>query len=501
MIIENAVEETSQLRQTIRDLVALASVPAVWMDREPRQIAESFADSLMSALRLDGVCLRLNCADDKSIQVSRASACPAFAEWVKNQENQSWAAARDPKERRIEIPCGNRILCVLVSPIGIHAEAGIIATAVFRPAYPTATEALLLSVTANQALISFRTCTLLTEGERNEQVMLALGEEIDRASMFEEIVGSSPAMQQVLSRVKKVASTDTTVLILGETGTGKELIARAIHRGSQRSGHTIVSVNCAATPPSLIASELFGHEKGAFTGALQRRLGRFELAKGGTILLDEIGELPLETQTALLRVLQERQFERVGGTEILLADVRVIASTNRDLQAAVAAGTFRMDLFYRLNVFPIQVPPLRQRREDIPILVEYFVQRYANKLGKKITDVDDHTLELFQTYYWPGNIRELQNVIERSVVLSEGPVFRVDHSWLLSRSAQAELPAESLSTMLQNQEREVIEQALAKSKGRIAGPSGAAAILGIPPSTLDSRIKSLKIAKNRFKVQ
>jgi transcriptional regulator with GAF, ATPase, and Fis domain len=354
-------------------------------------------------------------------------------------------------------------------------------------------------VAANQALISSRTSGLLSEGSRNEQVMVALEEQIDRASMFEEIVGSSPAIKHVLSRVTRVAPTDTTVLILGETGTGKELIARALHRRSQRSGHAIVSVNCSATPPSLIASELFGHEKGAFTGALERRLGRFELARGGTIFLDEIGELPSETQIALLRVLQEREFHRVGGTRVLLADVRVIASTNRDLEAAVAGGTFRMDLFYRLNVFPIEVPPLCERSEDIPKLVEYFVQRYARKLGKKITNVSKEALKLFQTYPWPGNIRELQNVIERSVILSEGEVFRVDESWLLSQLPQESLSSKSLSKRLRNQEREMIEEALAKSRGRIAGPSGAAAMLGIHPSTLDSRIKNLRIKKGRFR--
>jgi len=492
-------KENRQLREVIRDLVALANVPAAWMGRDPQQIAESFVDVLVSALRLDGAYLRLNGSDEEFIQVLRAPECPAFAEWLKSQGRQAWAGAGVPKQERIEIPSGNGTINVLVFPIGVQAEAGFIATAVYRPEYPTETEALLLSVAANQALISFRTFALLSEGTRNEQVMVALEEEIDRASMFEEIVGSSPAIQQVLSRVTRAAPTDTTVLILGETGTGKELIARAIHRGSKRSGHAIVSVNCAATPPSLIASELFGHEKGAFTGAFERRLGRFELAKGSTILLDEIGELPLETQIALLRVLQEREFERVGGTHVLSADVRVIASTNGDLEAAVDEGTFRMDLFYRLNVFPIEVPPLRERTEDIPTLVEYFVQRYARKLGKKITNVSERTLKLFRTYHWPGNIRELQNVIERSVILCEGGVFRVDESWPLSRSLQGSLSSNSLSKRLENQEREIIEEVLAKSKGRIAGPSGAAAMLGIPPSTLDSRIKNLTIKKNRFK--
>jgi transcriptional regulator with GAF, ATPase, and Fis domain len=490
---QKAAEEIRQLRQIIRDLVALANVPAAWMGRETQQIAGSFVDLLMSALRLDGAYVQLNGRGGKPIQVPRAPESAAFLEWLKSQERHNWTAADARRQQRIEIPAGDRTLYALVSPIGIHAEAGFIATATYRPEYPTESEALLLSVAANQALISFRAHELLSEGTRNEQVLVALEEQIDRASMFEEIVGSSPALRSVLARVASVAPTDTTVLILGETGAGKELIARAIHRRSKRAEHAIVSVNCSATPPALIASELFGHEKGAFTGAIERRLGRFELARGGTIFLDEIGELPVETQIALLRVLQEREFDPLS------ADVRVIASTNRDLEAAVAAGTFRMDLFYRLNVFPIEVPPLRERSEDIPRLVEYFVQRYARRLGKKITKVGKPTLKLFRNYSWPGNIRELQNVVERSVILCQGEVFSVDESWLISRPPRGNTCAKSLSTRLQNREREIIEEVLAKSKGRIAGPSGAAAALGIPPSTLDSRIKNLKIKKARFK--
>ena len=259
--------------------------------------------------------------------------------------------------------------------------------------------------------------------ERLQHENVALREEIDKASMFEEIVGSSPALRAVLSRVAKVAPTDSTVLITGETGTGKELIARAIHKRSRRSSRAFVSVNCAAIPRDLIASELFGHEKGAFTGATQRHLGRFELAEGGTIFLDEIGELPAETQVALLRVLQEREFERVGGDRTIRCDVRVIAATNRDVQAAIAAGTFRSDLFYRLNVFPIEIPPLRKRKEDIPLLVEYFIDRYARKAGKSIRQVNKKSLELLQSYPWPGNIRELQNIIERSVIVCETREF------------------------------------------------------------------------------
>jgi DNA-binding NtrC family response regulator len=328
---------------------------------------------------------------------------------------------------------------------------------------------------------------------------IALREEVNKASMFEEIVGGSPALQAVLARVAKVAPTDSTVLITGETGTGKELIARAIHKRSQRSSRAFVSVNCSAIPATLIASELFGHEKGSFTGALQRRLGRFELAEGGTIFLDEIGELPAETQIALLRILQEREFERVGGSHPIHADVRVITATNRDLEGAIAEGAFRKDLFYRLNVFPIETPPLRERREDIPTLVEYFIHRFAREAGKKIGTIEKRTLELLQSYSWPGNIRELQNVIERSVIVYEAGPFSVDPSWI-SVEPTASRPASGLIARKSGaEEKEVIETALASTGGRISGPSGAAAQLGVPASTLESKIRSLKINKYRFK--
>jgi transcriptional regulator with GAF, ATPase, and Fis domain len=330
---------------------------------------------------------------------------------------------------------------------------------------------------------------------------LALRDEVDRVSMFEEIVGTSKALEAVLSRVAKVAPTDSTVFITGETGTGKELIARAVHKRSQRSGRAFVSVNCAALAPTLISSELFGHEKGAFTGATQRRLGRFELADGGTIFLDEVGELPSDTQVALLRVLQEREFERVGGAQSIHVDVRVIAATNRALIAAVANGTFRHDLFYRLNVFPIEVPPLRERKDDILTLIEYFVQRYANRAGKNIRSIDKKTLDRLQSYEWPGNIRELQNVIERSVILSSEDIFSVDELWLSKESSKRSPRPQAPRSFddESREEREVIEAALTECRGRVGGPTGAAAKLGIPPSTLDYKIKTLKISKNKFK--
>ena len=337
--------------------------------------------------------------------------------------------------------------------------------------------------------------------EKLQQENVLLREEIDKASMFEEIVGTSTSLKAVLSRIAKVAPTDSTVLIAGETGTGKELVARAIHRRSNRASRAFVSVNCAALPPTLVASELFGHEKGAFTGATERRLGRFEMADRGTIFLDEVGELLPDTQAALLRVLQEREFERVGGVKPIHTDVRVIAATNRDLNAAVANGTFRQDLLYRLNVFPIEMPPLRERKDDILILVEYFVQRYANRAGRNIRSIDQKTLDLLQSYDWPGNIRELQNVIERSIILSSTDVFSVDELWL-SKSVSPQASRVETSPALNvepRSEREIIEAALAEARGRVSGPSGAAAKLRIPPSTLETRIQALKINKHQFK--
>ncbi len=335
--------------------------------------------------------------------------------------------------------------------------------------------------------------------ERVQKENVALREEIDKASMFEEIVGSSPALKEVLTRVSQVAPTDATVLLTGETGTGKELIARAIHKRSQRAAKAFVTVNCAAIPQTLIGSELFGHEKGAFTGALQRRLGRFELAEGGTIFLDEIGELPAEMQSALLRVLQEREFERVGGTQTIRADVRVIAATNRDLHAALIDKTFRSDLFYRLQVFPIAIRPLRERKEDIPLLVEYFVDRYASKMGKKIRSIEPRSLALLESYLWPGNIRELQNVIERAVIVSENEVLGIDESWLPRESARAEAETGRISRITPEEEKTIIEAVLAETRGRVSGSSGAARKLGIPPTTLESRIRTLKINKHRFR--
>ena len=321
---------------------------------------------------------------------------------------------------------------------------------------------------------------------------------VNRRSTSDEIVGSSDALRKVMGQVNRVAPTDATTLILGETGTGKELIARAIHRQSSRSGRAFIRVNCGAIPESLIASELFGHERGAFTGAVQRRPGRFELADGGTIFLDEVGELPPDAQVSLLRVLQEREFERVGGTQPVRVNVRVIAATNRDLKAATFEGTFRSDLFYRLNVFPIHVPSLRERKNDILPLLEHFIDRYARQIGKHIRSVNKRTLDLLHAYSWPGNIRELQNITERAVILSSGDVLSVDESWFSSELAEIKSLTHSIRDK-NSDERQLIEAALLESRGRIAGSTGAAAKLRVPRSTLESRIKTLRIQKSQFK--
>jgi formate hydrogenlyase transcriptional activator len=342
--------------------------------------------------------------------------------------------------------------------------------------------------------------------DRFERENIVLREEIDKTSMFEEIVGASPLLRGLLAHVSKVAPTDSTVLITGETGTGKELIARAIHKRSRRSSRAFVSVNCAAIPPSLIASELFGHEKGAFTGAVQRRQGRFELADGGTIFLDEVGELSSEIQSMLLRVLQEREFDRVGGGRPIPTNVRVIAATNRDLESAIKENTFRSDLFYRLHVFPVVVPPLRERREDIPLLVEYFLHRFAKRAGKRINKISKETLNMVESYDWPGNVRELQNVVERAVIVSESDALDIDERWLLGRRTAAQFAVQPIQRIYrprtqatQEKWKEAIETALMECKGRVSGPFGAASQLGLPSSTMESKIKALKIDKRRFK--
>lgn len=535
----NPASEIRQLQGCIDELISVLALPAMWTGQDPAHLVGTLLDAVVGMLHLDFAFAWLKLEGEAAhLELARVAASPratgcerqigeVLGRWL-GQDPPRWPPV-------VRNPFGEGHVSIVPVHLGLRDDIGVIVAASGRTGFPSDTERLLLGVAANQAAIGLEEARLLSEQKRiardldarvaertqelasaNEELRriieqrrrteervrnenFALRDEIDRSSMFEEIVGSSEGLRRVLREVAKVAPTDSTVLIVGETGTGKELVARAIHKRSTRASRAFIRVNCAAIPPSLVASELFGHEKGAFTGALQRRVGRFEAAEGGTIFLDEIGDLPAETQVALVRVLQEREFERVGSSHPISVDVRVLVATHRDLAAEVEAGSFREDLFYRLNVFPVEIPPLRERREDILLLVQYFINRYANKAGKTIRCIDKDTLERFRSYGWPGNVRELQNVVERAVILTEDDTFVVDESWLRREASQVPKAAASLAGTLASHERDIIENALTTCKGRVSGPSGAAAMLGVPRQTLDSKIRTLHIDKYRFK--
>jgi len=506
-------DEVKRLQRCVDELAGALAPPAAWIGRESPSVATALLDVVLRILDLDFAYARVDDPIDG-----------APMEWVRRRDGPVGPArAREVREalqrlasddastmiRPVSDPWGGGVVSLAAFRLGSQRSVGLFAAGSRRTGFPTEAERLVLQVAANQAALAVLEARQSDDRSRAEErmreVALALREEADRASRFEKIVGASAPLRTVLSYVAKVAPTESTVLVTGETGTGKELIARAIHKGSRRASRGFVSVNCAAIPQSLIASELFGHERGAFTGALQRRIGRFELAEGGTIFLDEVGELPPETQLALLRVLQEREFERVGGARPVRADVRVLAATNRDLRAAMEAGSFREDLYYRLNVFPVAMPSLRERRGDIPLLVQYFVDRYARDAGKRIQRLAPESVELLQSYAWPGNVRELQNVIERAVITSRGgrlnleralPATGVDDEHARpapERTGNAVLTAHELARL----ERENLRRALEATGWQIAGESGAARLLGLAPSTLASRMKALRLRRHR----
>jgi len=537
--VEHTAEEVKGLRLCINDLVSVLALPAMWSGAEPARIVHNLLDALISMLQLDLVYVRLeDTVGDGPIEMFRV----AQARELISPPQVTWEALKnrlgdDPRKwpSRIQNPIGNGEISIILLPLGLRGEIGLVVAGTERADFPSQTEKLLLSVAVNQAAIGLQEARLLREQKRvareldrrvkertkelaaaNEKLQrafreiktlkdqlqkenVALREEINFVSMFEDIVGSSEPLRKVLHQLRKVAPSDSTVLILGETGTGKELIARAVHKQSSRSPRAFIAVNCAAIPQSLIASELFGHEKGAFTGATERRIGRFEAANGGTIFLDEVGDLPAEVQISLLRVLQEREVERVGSNKPIPVDVRVLAATHHDLEKLVSDGKFRQDLLYRLNVVPIEMPSLRERAADIPLLVEYFIARFEKRAGKKFKTIEKNSLKLLQEYEWPGNVRELQNVIERAVILSDSDTFAVDETWLRREESELSQVTRPLNGALLQQERAIIEAALAASHGRVAGPAGAAIKLGIPTRTLDSKIKRLGIDKYRFK--
>jgi formate hydrogenlyase transcriptional activator len=387
---------------------------------------------------------------------------------------------------------------VVSMPLITHDRAlGTLSLASLRDAAFQQGDVDLLVQVAGQVAIAVENALAFQEiGElKNKlaQEKLYLEDEIRSELNFEEIVGESPSLRAVLKQVETVAPTDSAVLIQGETGTGKELIARAIHNLSPRREHTFVKVNCAAIPAGLLESELFGHERGAFTGAIAQRIGRFELAHRGTIFLDEVGDIPLELQPKLLRVLQEQEFERLGSARTIRVDVRLVAATNRDLEEMVAARTFRSDLFYRLRVFPLVMPPLRERQEDIPMLVRYFVQKYARRMNRAVETIPSETLDLLVRYSWPGNIREMENLIERAVIVSPGAVLRVP----LSELKPPMEPAAGNLLTLEAAEREHILKALEATNWVLAGPRGAATMLGMKRTTLQSRMQKLGLARRR----
>jgi transcriptional regulator with GAF, ATPase, and Fis domain len=489
--------ENRQVRRMINEVVALSTLPAEWAGREPNEIAEEMLSILMHYPRVDAAHVRLRQNHAQDVARTRAEGWPQFEEWLKTFDSPPSGSKAISEQRRIELSGNGVTLYVLQIPIGLEPHAGWIALGSVQADFPDEVELMLLTIAANQGLISFQNARLLYERDRVTTELEVLKEKVDSTGISDDLLGSSPSIRSVISQIGKVAPTDSTVLITGETGTGKELAARAIHKRSRRAQQPFVSVNCAALPATLIASELFGHERGAFTGAELRRLGRFELANCGTLFLDEIGELSLEIQATLLRVLQERVIERLGGAKQIRIDVRLIAATNRDLKRAVDQGTFRSDLYYRLHVFPIEMPPLRDRKEDIPLLTRHFITRCAATLGKKITRIDPATIERFQAYPWPGNIRELQNVVERSLILCEGDTFTADGMW--SAISQTGTHKGSLFENVAAYEREMIENALRQSAGKVSGSVGAARRLGIPSTTLESRIKALNINKNRFR--
>jgi transcriptional regulator with GAF, ATPase, and Fis domain len=484
--------DSARLRHVFSEVVSLSALPAAWSGYRLTQIVDDVAEVLLRVLELDLVYVCLF-HDEMPIARARAkeeaidtSGFVATAEQLLVSGSSAAATIPDPSD-------ATRSLRAVVSVGGSASELAIVAASADRQ-FPTETDLLLMAVTLNQA-------NTVVSRKRVEELVeenVHLRNEIDERLFMGSVIGVSRSMRSVLCNVDKVAPTDATVLITGETGTGKELIAREIHRRSLRAAGPMIAVHSAALPAGLIASELFGHERGAFTGALQRRIGRFELANRGTIFLDEVGELPPEMQVALLRVLQERTFERVGGSQTLHTDARVIAATNRDLLKMAGEGTFRHDLFYRLSVFPIHIPPLRERREDIPPLVEHFVKEFSRCFDKKIKRISQASMTRLVEYSWPGNVRELENVLERAAILADGGELVVAAA-LLPRRAEKTNQSGALPLRLDEMEKSSIEQALTESGGRVGGHGGAAERLGLRPTTLSSKLHKYRIDPARFR--
>ncbi len=501
--MENRSEEIRRLQGCINDLVSLLTLPALWSGRDPPQVVSTLLDVLLRMLRLDFAYARVNVlAGGSPVEAIRVA--PGQKMTLQPHEVgralEPWLTLNTPTSARLAPnPIGDGQVSIAHFWMGLEKEAGVVVAGSKRAGFPTDIETLLLKTAVNQAVIELQRAQVLAERQRAEEIdrlknqlhaeNIYLRQELDTEQQWGEIVGQSQAMKKALKLVEQVAPTSACVLIQGETGTGKELIARAIHRLSDRKEQAFVKLNCAAIPTGLLESELFGHEKGAFTGAIAQRIGRFELANRGTIFLDEVGEIPLELQVKLLRVLQEQEFERLGSSRTIRVDVRLVAASNRDLAQMVAQREFRSDLYYRLKVFPIMVPPLRERVEDIPLLVRYFTDRYARQFNKPITSIASETMTALCLYPWPGNVRELENFIKRSVILSPGATLEAPLGELQPLNNKA---VEVIT--LEGVEREHILRALNECNWVIAGASGAAAKLGMKRTSLQYKMQKLGIS-------
>jgi transcriptional regulator with GAF, ATPase, and Fis domain len=484
--------EKARFRRVLGEVVALSALPAVWAGYRPPQIVDDVAEVLLKTINLDFVYVEL-VGDGPAIAAARGKQAALDSRVHTAEVKQLLASGNDTVSTIPDPLNAKRSLRAAVMGGGGQSELAIVAASA-SPRFPTQLDRFVLALTANLAntVISRKRVEELVEENS------LLRNQIDERLLMGSVIGVSRSIRSVLSNVDQVAPTDATVLITGETGTGKELIAREIHRRSRRAEGPLIAVHSAALPAGLIASELFGHERGSFTGAMQRRIGRFELATRGTIFLDEVGELPPEMQVALLRVLQERTFERVGGSQTLRTEARVIAATNRDLLKMVREGTFREDLYYRLSVFPIHIPPLRERREDIPALVEHFTKVLARRLDKPIKRISKASMARLMEYSWMGNVRELENVIERAVILASGSDLVVAPGLCPSPAAKTGRSG-ALPLRLDEMEKSAIEQALSESGGRVGGHGGAAERLGLRPTTLSSKLHKYHIDPTRFR--
>lgn len=494
------------LQGCINDLISLLALPAIWGGSDAGQVLDTLLSVLVRMLCLEFAYARMNGSQDslpkEFCRFSNGSVTSDKTGFISHVLQPCLAGNNDSVTRVLSNPLGPGEIRVACARLGFSPERGVIIAASTDPGFPNDVELLVFKTAVNQAIIELQRKEVIAAHSQTaiaehikDQLLVEnayLRQQLHFDERGEEIIGLSRALQNVLLHVSQVAPTKACVLIQGETGTGKELIARAIHRMSARREHPLVKLNCAAIPTGLLEAELFGHEKGAFTSSVGQRIGRFELANRGTIFLDEVGEIPLDLQAKLLRVLQEQEFERLGSSRTIRVDVRLIAATNRNLARMVEAGQFRSDLFYRLNVFPITIPPLRERTEDIPLLVHYFTRQLAGEYNKRITAVTEQTMEALCRYRWPGNVRELANFIERAVILSRGTVLEVP----LAELKPFNEPLSSDLNLI-DFEREHILRALKESNWTIAGPSGAAAKLGMKRTSLQYKMQKLGIMRPR----